>query len=135
MMIDHLIQSFRMRFQPDGHHSRPYASNRAAKRDAARGDYLQNYRRGSYHLTISTPGISHNSFLDVRLLGRADSSGINIWPKDVQATTPHARILSVVTAYARAFFDKYVRQIPAPLLETAPAMQDVEIRRYGAAAK
>jgi len=70
----------------------------------------------------------------VRLLGREDSSGINIWPRDIQATTPHARILSAVTAYTRAFFDRYVRQIPAPLLETSSPLQDVEVRRYGAAA-
>jgi Platelet-activating factor acetylhydrolase, isoform II len=136
MMIDHLDPEL-----PDeafiqmGTTREAYAANREAKRDAARGTIYKTIADGSYHLTISTPGISHNSFSDVRLLGREDSSGINIWPKDVQATTPHSRILTVVTAYARAFFDKYVRQVPAPLLEASPAMQDVEIRRYGSAAK
>jgi hypothetical protein len=136
MMIDHLDPEL-----PDevfiqmGTSREAYAANRAARRDAARETIYKTIEGGSYHLTISTPGMSHNSFMDLRLLGRMDSSGINIWPREVQATTPHARILSVVTAYVRAFFDKYVRQIPAPLLEGSPAMQDVEARRYGAASK
>ena len=112
-----------------------YGCFRSAKREAAQKTIYKTIAGGSYHVTISTPGISHNSFLDVRLLGRVDGSGINIWPKDVQEATPHARILSVVTAYVRAFFDNYVRQMPAPLLDTSPAMQDVEIRRYTAAGK
>jgi len=44
------------------------------------------------------------------------------------------RLRSIAGAYTRAFFDRYVRQIPAPLLETSSPLQDVEIRRYGAAA-
>jgi len=134
MMIDHLDPELPdQAFAQMGTTREAYAANRASKRDAARETIYRTVAGGSYHITISTPGISHNSFMDVRLLGREDSSGINLWPRDIQATTPHARVLSTVTAYARAFFDKYVRQISAPLLETSPAMQDVEVRRYDAA--
>ena len=135
MMIDHLDPELPDQvFAQMGTTREAYAANRSAKRDLARETIYQTIAAGSYHMTISTPGISHNSFLDVRLLGREDSSGINIWPRDIQATTPHARILSAVTAYTTAFFDRYVRQIPAPLLETSSPLQDVEVRRYGAAA-
>ena len=136
MMIDHLDPELPEEvFRQMGTTQESYAANRSAKREAAQKTIYKTIAGGSYHVTISTPGISHNSFLDVRLLGRVDGSGINIWPKDVQEATPHARILSVVTAYVRAFFDNYVRQMPAPLLDTSPAMQDVEIRRYTAAGK
>jgi dienelactone hydrolase len=136
MMLDHLDPEL-----PDeiyaqiGTTREAYTSERAAKQDRARETIYKTITAGSYQVTIATPGVSHNSFSDVRLLGRPDAAAINLWPKDVQAKTPHAKILSLVTAYARAFFDKYVRQIPAPLLEGSPAMQDVAIRRYGAAAK
>jgi hypothetical protein len=135
MMIDHLDPELPDEvFSQMGTTREAYVANRAAKRKEARETLYETVAGGSYHVTISTPGISHNSFSDVRLLGRADSSSINIWPLEVQATTPHARILSFITEYVRAFFDKYVRQIPSPILEGAPAMQDVEVRRYGAAA-
>jgi hypothetical protein len=136
MMIDHLDPELPDEaFRQMGTTREAYAENRSAKRDAARETIYKTITEGSYHVTISTPGISHNSFLDVRLLGREDGSGINIWPKDVQAVTPHARILSVATAYVRAFFDKYIRRMSVPLLDTSPAMQNVAIQRYGAAEK
>lgn len=136
MMIDHLDPEIPDEVFPQiGTTREAYAANRAAKKNQARDTIYKTIRGGSYHVTISTPGISHNSFSDVRLLGRQDAATINLWPKETQATTPHARILSVVTAYARAFFDKYVREVPAPLLDASPAMQDVEILRYGAAEK
>jgi Platelet-activating factor acetylhydrolase, isoform II len=133
MMIDHLDPELPDEaFTQMGTTREAYAANRTAKRDQARETIYKTIGGGSYHLTISTPGISHNSFSDVRLLGRQDAPTINLWPKDVQATTPHPRILSTVTAYVRAFFDKYVQNIPAPLLGASP-MPDVEVRRYGAA--
>jgi len=136
MMLDHLDPELTDEIYAQiGTTREQYTSERAAKQDRARETIYKTIGGGSYHVTVTTPGISHNSFSDVRLLGRPDAATINIWPKDIQASTPHAKILSVVTAYTRAFFDKYVKQIPAPLLEASPAMQGVEIRRYGAAAR
>ncbi len=59
---------------------------------------------GSYHVTIRTPGVSHNSFTDIRHLGPPDGAGINGWAEDVRAATPHAHILGVIRAWTRAFF-------------------------------
>ena len=72
---------------------------------------------GSYHVKIKTPGVSHNSFSDIRLLGRPDGAGINAWPADVRAVTPNGRVLKAICTWTRAFFDKTVRGIPGPLDE------------------
>ena len=112
-----------------------YVQNRSARQAEAGKRLYGTVSGGSYHVTISTPGISHNSFLDTRLLGRPDGESINLSPKDVQASTPHARILHLITTFTRAFFDEYVRGIPTPLLNAATVPEeDVEVLRYGTAA-
>jgi hypothetical protein len=90
-------------------------------------------RGGSYHVTLTTPGISHNSFSDIRLLGRADSPQMNIWPKDIQAVTPHAQILHAITEFTLAFFDKYLRHESTPILNPGKQRTDVRIQSFRAA--
>lgn len=131
MMIDHLDPELPSEaFSQMGTTREAYAANRAARRQEASEKIYNTIAGGSYHVTISTPGISHNSFSDVRLLGRPDSDGINLWSREVRATTPHAQILATIGAYTRAFFDKHVRKVPVPLLDDGPAPRDVEVRRF-----
>ena len=107
-----------------------YEQNRSTRRIQAIEKHYKTIAGGSYHVTIATPGISHNSFLDSRLLGRTDSDQMNIWPKDVQANTPHLQILRTVTAFTRAFFDKSLSGTAAALLDSPNSLPDVEIRRW-----
>jgi hypothetical protein len=136
MMLDHLDPELPDEvFAQIGTTRELYAQNRSARQAEAREKLYGTVRGGSYHVTLTTPGISHNSFLDVRLLGRPDSDQMNIWPKDVQAATPHERILRLVTTFALAFFDKHVRGVgPVPLLDSEnPRPADAEIQKFGAA--
>ena len=137
MMLDHLDPEL-----PDdvfakmGTTRERYVQNRSARQSEAREKIYATIAGGSYHVTIVTPGISHNSFLDIRLLGRADAGTINLWPKDVQAATPHARILGLITSFSRAFFDKHVRGLPGSIADLAHASSDdVKIEQFGAVSK
>lgn len=134
MMLDH--------FDPDppdevflkmGTTREQYVGRRTARQAEAREKLYGTIAGGSYHVTIKTPGVSHNSFPDIRQLGRPDGAGINAWPEDVRAATPHARILAAISTWTRAFFDKTVRGLPKPLVaaleETSGS--EVEVRRYG----
>jgi len=114
-----------------------YAQKRSARQAEARERLYGTVAGGSYHVTIKTPGISHNSFADIRLLGRPDAGTINLWPKDVQAATPHEHILNLITTFTRAFFDKSIRGVPGPLVDLArrSVEAEVEMRLYGAAEK
>ncbi len=109
-----------------------YVARRSARQAEAREKLYGTVTAGSYHVTIGTPGVSHNSFSDIRLLGRPDGSGINAWPEDVRAATPHARILGAINSWTRAFFDKTVRGDPKPLAALERERGgDIEVRRYG----
>ena len=133
MMLDHLDGELPDEaFSKMGTTREQYARNRSARQAAAREKLYATVAGGSYHVTITTPGISHNSFLDVRLLGRPDGAAINTWPKDVQAATPHARILRQITNFTRAFFDKRLRDASGTLLELAGGPSaEVQIRVFG----
>ena len=109
-----------------------YVARRSARQAEAEKKLYGTVAGGSYHVTITTPGVSHNSFLDIRQLGRPDGPGINSWPGDVRAATPHAHILDAISLSTRAFFDKTIRGDPKPLaaLERKRG-SDFEVRRYG----
>ena len=134
MMLDHLDPEL-----PDDVYSQigttreAYVQNRTTRQREADGKIYGTIRGGSYHVTVTTPGISHNSFPDIRMLGRPDSAQMNIWPKDVQAATPHGQILHTITEIALAFFDKYLRGSPATLLANTKQAADIRIQRFGAA--
>ena len=131
MMLDHLDPELPNEvFAQMGTTREAYVRQRSERQAEARQKIYGTITGGSYHVTIFTPGVSHNSFLDVRLLGRPDSSGINIWPQDVQATTPHARILGLINTYTQAFFDRFVRGIRSPLLDVKP-LDGVRVQQFG----
>jgi hypothetical protein len=136
MMIDHLDPELPAEvFTKMGTNREAYAQKRSARQAEAREKLYGTVAGGSYHVTIKTPGISHNSFLDVRQLGRPDAGTINIWPKDVQAATPHLRILNLITTCTRVFFDKTLRGVPGLVTDLAHGEAEVEVRVFGAAAK
>jgi len=136
MMIDHLDPELPAEvFTKMGTNREAYAQKRSARQAEAREKLYGTVAGGSYHVTIKTPGISHNSFLDVRQLGRPDAGTINIWPKDVQAATPHLRILNLITTCTRVFFDKTLRGVPGLVTDLARGEAEVEVRVFGAAAK
>ena len=111
-----------------------YIQNRTARQREADEKLYGTIKGGSFHVTVRTPGILHNSFSDIRLLGRPDSAQMNIWPKDVQAATPHAEILHTITEFTLAFFDNYVRGESVPLLKSGTNPNaNVRIQRFGAA--
>jgi predicted dienelactone hydrolase len=131
MMLDHLDAELPDAiFAQMGTTREAYAQQRAARQTDARERLYSKVAGGAYHVTITTPGISHNSFSDVRLLGRADAPSINVWPIDVQAATPHAHILYLINMLTMAFFDTYLRGNSTPQFEVIGG-GDVSIERFG----
>ena len=116
MMVDHLDPDPpEEAFAPMGTTREVYVRRRSARQAEARQKLYGTVEGGSYHVKIKTPGVSHNSFSDIRLLGRPDGAGINAWPADVRAATPNGQILNAIRSWTRAFFDKTVRGIPGSL--------------------
>lgn len=132
MMLDHLDPDL-----PDdvykkmGTTREQYQRRRSDRQAEARDKIYSTIAGGSYHVTIRTPGISHNSFLDTRQLGRPDAGNINGWPREVQAATPNATILNTIASLTRAFFDRHLSGLPASI----NSRSNVEIRTYGRAAQ
>jgi hypothetical protein len=60
--------------------------------DGKQDELLKNMPAGSYRITLSTPGANHMSFSDEPLLEAEDDDSL--------------RILEIVRAYTRAFFEK-----------------------------
>jgi hypothetical protein len=131
-MLDHLDPDPPDEAYPQmGTTRQAYLDNRAERRATARGQIFATIKGGSHHVTITTPGVSHNSFSDIRFLGRPDGGNINLWPKDVQAVTPHLHILRRITGFTAAFFDKYLLGKPAPILDNpGESGTDVIVQRY-----
>ena len=76
----------------------------------------------SYEVTLDTPGIAHESFSDILLLEAGQT-----------AETRQHRVLAMqlIRDYTRAFFDRHVRDLPAPLLDRAPLdANEVELIRH-----
>ncbi len=137
MTLDHLdLDPPDEVFRKMGTTREQYVARKSARQAEAREKLYETVGGGSYHVTIRTPGVSHNSFPDIRQLGRPDGPGINSWPDDVRAATPNTEILKAITAWTRAFFDKTIRQDPK-LFSALERTQgsDVEVRRYGSASK
>ena len=85
-------------------------------------EFCQSVKADSYELTFETPGIVHESFSDILLLesGQSDETRQN-----------RTRAMQLIREYTRAFFDRYVRGLPAPLFDQVPAAApDVELIRH-----
>jgi hypothetical protein len=76
-----------------------------------RKEFCQNVKGASYEVTISTPGIVHESFSDMPFL----ESG-----QDEKTRKDRQRAIVITRMYTRAFFDRHLRGLPAPLLDTHP---------------
>jgi dienelactone hydrolase len=76
-----------------------------------RKEFCQSVKGASYEVTISTPGIVHESFSDMPFL----ESG-----QDEKTRKDRQRAIVITRMYTRAFFDRHLRGLPAPLLDTHP---------------
>jgi dienelactone hydrolase len=88
----------------------------------ARQEFCQSVKAVSYEVALDTPGIAHESFSDILLLetGQSDETRKN-----------RTRAMQLIRDYTRAFFDRHVRDLPAPLLDRAPAdPNEVELIRH-----
>ena len=88
----------------------------------ARQEFCQSVKAVSYEVTLDTPGIAHESFSDILLLeaGQTDETKRN-----------RARAMQLTRDYTRAFFDRHVRDLPAPLLDRPPVdPNEVELIRH-----
>jgi dienelactone hydrolase len=87
-----------------------------------RKEFCESVKAVSYELTLSTPGIVHESFSDMPFLeGNQDAAT----RKDRQ------RAIEITRMYTRAFFERHLRGLPAALLDQSPAdAADVELTRH-----
>jgi hypothetical protein len=88
-----------------------------AEQDAA----MQGAGRGSFRVTLATPGISHMSFSDLAILQAAG---------DAAERDRAIRNLETIRAYTRAFFDKSLRGARATVLDAAGADEGVKVERF-----
>ena len=73
---------------------------------------FESVRKGSYEVTLNTPGIQHGSFTDLPLLGKALGD--------------QERAMMLIRAHSVAFFDQAFGRKPKGL----PPQPDVHIDRY-----
>lgn len=88
-----------------------------AEQDAA----MQDAGRGSYRVTLATPGVSHMSFSDLAVLQAAG---------DAAERHRAVRNLETIRAYTRAFFDKSLRGARNTILDAAGADEGVKVERF-----
>ncbi len=87
-----------------------------------RKEFCESVKGGSYEVTLNTPGIVHESFSDVLLLQSGQSA---------ETVKNHRRAMEITRSYTRAYFDRHVRGLPAPILDKTPDdPQEVELRRH-----
>ena len=82
-----------------------------------RRDFCQSVKAASYELTLLIPGVSHETFSDIPLLESGQSAA---------ALKSRRLALQLVRDYTRAFFDRHVRGVNAPLLD-APTANPEEV--------
>jgi predicted dienelactone hydrolase len=77
-------------------------------------------RHGAYHVTITTEGVNHGSFTDLRLLQA----------KSPEQSAQAEGAMALIRLYTRAFFDRVLRQASAPVLtrpEPGVVIDDVNV--------
>jgi dienelactone hydrolase len=87
-----------------------------------RKEFCESVKGVSYEVVLDTPGIIHESFSDMPLLesGQTEDSKRN-----------RCKAMEYARSYTRAFFDRHVRSLPAPLLDHAPDNpREVELTRH-----
>ena len=89
---------------------------------AARKEFCDSVIGGSYEVTLNTPGIVHESFSDMPLLESGQTEATRRSRK---------RAMEITRSYTRAFFDRYLLEHPAPLLDDVPySPEEVELTRH-----
>ncbi|MBL8214199.1 MAG: hypothetical protein JNK87_25995 [Bryobacterales bacterium] len=78
-----------------------------ARLNSQRNRILQSTGRGSYRIVLRRTVTTHMDFSDLQLLSAQNSIERN----------QRMQVLALVTSYTRAFFDRYVRGMKAPLLD------------------
>jgi dienelactone hydrolase len=93
-----------------------------AELQAARKEFCESVVAGSLEVTLSTPGIVHESFSDIPLLERRHADASRRGQK---------RAIEITRSITRAFFDRHLRGRLAPLLDDFPYNPDeVELTRH-----
>lgn len=87
-----------------------------------RTKFCESVKGVSYELSLNTPGIVHESFSDMPFL----ESG-----QDEKTKKDRQRAIEITRMYTRAFFDRHVRGLPAPLLDNPPENpKEVELMHH-----
>jgi pimeloyl-ACP methyl ester carboxylesterase len=87
-----------------------------------RKEFCQSVRGACYEVVLNTPAISHESFSDMPLL---ESGQSELTRKNRQ------RAMDITRGYTRAFFDRYLRNSPAPMLDNPPDNpREIELTRH-----
>lgn len=78
---------------------------------------FESVRPGSLEVTLNPSGMGHGSFTDLPLLGNGP-------PGD------HRRAMELIRVFSRAFFDRALKRLDEPRLESLAADGDVELTPY-----
>jgi hypothetical protein len=100
---------------------------RLAKASAAGADLeLRSFIAGAYHVSLLSADLSDKNFTDAPIIWSMKQGEIG--------DTDARNALAVTNLYSRVFFDKYLKQKSAPLLELVSdsPFAKVHIQRYGA---
>lgn len=77
---------------------------------------------GSYRISIETKGFVHRSFIDTKLFENSNDTAILF---------RNLKYIKMIRAYTLAFFDKYLKGMNAPLLDSAATINpDVTIDKF-----
>ena len=98
-----------------------------AKASAIEADLeLGSFTGGAYHISLLSTDLSDKNFTDAPIVWSMNRGRIG----DAEARNA----LAVTNLYSRMFLDKYLKQRPAPLLDSTPnsPFPKVRVQRYGA---
>jgi predicted dienelactone hydrolase len=92
-----------------------------------RKEFCESVKAESYEVTLSAAGVVHESFSDLPLLAGGLSR---------EERMGHERTAQTIRDYTRAFFDRHLRLLPAPLLDPAAENpEDVSLTRHSFAGR
>jgi dienelactone hydrolase len=108
-----------------GNTTRQQWEERARQAREAEIEFYKSVKGSSYEVIINTPGIGHGSFSDLTLLESGQSE---------KTITHRRRAMEITRYFTRAFFDRYLREQPAALLDNRsqrPKEAALTIHRFG----
>ena len=101
-------------------HTRASAEALVRKIDADQDAAMESAGIGSYRVTLSMPGVSHDSFSDLAVLQATGD--------DARRTAEHN--LSIVRTYTRAFFDRSLLGSSTTVLDAARADGTIKVEAF-----